>query len=586
MLQADFEAAGKLLDVMNTERNGTMESKSIGKEFYQPLVQVCVSAQDPIAAGWCVERMILDGAPPSLTSVNAVIRACAKAGNLDLATSWWERLQRLELQPNGFTYNAMVHACAQARKPAMAERWVQRMEQSGLRPCKVTFNALIDAYAKRGKVDEAEAWFRRMQERGVEADKVIYNSLINACAQAGKPSKAALWFEELLAHDFKADQQTYNTLISACAKAGVVEKAEHWFRRMEAEGCKGDVITFGALMHAAARGGNILKAEVWVEEMLRRGLKLNLVCFNTMLHACAQAGDAASARKWFNAMRGAGAEPNKLSYNSMIGVYAEAGDLDTAQAWLCEMVKKNLDVDHVTYMTLLRHRRPSKRNSSDFKEAASWAYSAIVRAHVAVGKREQLVPWTLRMAREGIVLPPRLFEEAARGALAAEAGPEVEATAGLVGRRCVEEGAGRAPGDCAWGGAAKSSLFGDCASPDSLSTAASTPEHTVGDLPELFLAPSAIASKPRWPGGPGASQLRAQAWPPSAATQASRAGPALQQALWPAQAATTSEMGRCSREALHCAIALALQAVQLAPDFARHGAVVVGENATIERMSW
>lgn len=415
LLRGDMSEASQLLDAIETEQVGTHENPANNKKMlFHSLVQTCANARDPIAASWCLERMIREGLHPCIATMNAVIGACAKTGRLGQASTWWGQLEQMELKPNNFTYNIMINACAQARKPAKAEGWVIRMQQDGFRPCKISFNTVIDAFAKTGKVDRAEGWFQRMQEMGVEADDVIYNSLINACAQAGKPAKAAQWFEEMQNHRFKADPKTYNALISACAKAGAQQKAELWFRQMEADGCRVDVITFGSLMHACARAGNVQRTEFWVEEMQRRGLEPNLVCFNTVLHACAQAGDTTSAAKWFDTISASGTAPNKISYNSMIAVYARAGDLKAAELWLGNMVRYGLHPDHITYVTLLRDKQHTKPKGPEFIAASQWAYSAIVRAHMAAGNIKQLKHWTTQMARDSVTLSQEVLAECAR----------------------------------------------------------------------------------------------------------------------------------------------------------------------------
>ena len=67
---------------------------------------------------------------PTLKAYNALIDACAKAGDVKEAAKWFSEAQQVGLKPNIETYNALINVCAKADDLTEASKWFHKAQQA------------------------------------------------------------------------------------------------------------------------------------------------------------------------------------------------------------------------------------------------------------------------------------------------------------------------------------------------------------------------------------------------------------------------------------------------------------------------
>ena len=101
-------------------------------------------ANDACGAEKWLSKMKDAGLSPSAVSYNAVIHACARAGDVERAAGWLVAVRRDPTAPevNVFTWSTVIHACAKAGDADGAEKWLATMAEAGMEANAVTFSSL------------------------------------------------------------------------------------------------------------------------------------------------------------------------------------------------------------------------------------------------------------------------------------------------------------------------------------------------------------------------------------------------------------------------------------------------------------
>lgn len=150
----------------------------------------------------------------------AVLTACAKAGDVERAEKWMQRMQVTGASATVYTYSAMFSACAKAKDATKAKFWFQKMVSDGVSPNAHSYGALIHACAKAGDVDAASHYLRSMGEAGICADVVVYGAVLDACAKARNPERAKEVHKQMIQHGVQPSIISYATLARPFAQRG------------------------------------------------------------------------------------------------------------------------------------------------------------------------------------------------------------------------------------------------------------------------------------------------------------------------------------------------------------------------------
>eukprot|EP00913_Durusdinium_trenchii_P006562 g6165.t1 len=99
---------------------------------------------------------------------NSMINACAKAGDIERADHWLERMLQAGVKPDDKTYNSLMHAC----DVNSANMWFSALLSKGHTPSTITYNCMVSTFTQAGAVDLAMEWLLRMLKEGCQPDAV------------------------------------------------------------------------------------------------------------------------------------------------------------------------------------------------------------------------------------------------------------------------------------------------------------------------------------------------------------------------------------------------------------------------------
>lgn len=215
-----------------------------------------------------------------------------KSHQLDGAFALFYQMQRdAKTPPSQITYNALISACARSSEPELARAVFEDMQAAGLDADKFTYAGLIDAHAKRGDVDTSFEISRLMDEQGVRKDPTIYSGLMEACARACELPRALSVFETMKREGVWPNLITFSVLLDCCANAREPYKAFELFGEIKYWGLTSNVVTWTGLLHACSKAGWPERAEMVLERMRAANVEPNEITFGALVDAWTRSDD-------------------------------------------------------------------------------------------------------------------------------------------------------------------------------------------------------------------------------------------------------------------------------------------------------
>ncbi|KAL7461152.1 hypothetical protein ACHAXS_001580 [Conticribra weissflogii] len=119
---------------------------------------------------------------PSLNVYQAVLVACALAGQYDHMMSLLTKMRRRGVRPNVYTYNSLLKVCAKDRE----KRWKEALSllsqcqrEPGINPDLVTYTTAMRACIRGRRSDKAIEIFRVLNDMGIELDVYCYTTAMD-----------------------------------------------------------------------------------------------------------------------------------------------------------------------------------------------------------------------------------------------------------------------------------------------------------------------------------------------------------------------------------------------------------------------
>ncbi|CAJ1337150.1 unnamed protein product [Effrenium voratum] len=157
-----------------------------------------------------------------LVAHNSVIGAAAKAGDVERAKLWLQRMAAAQLQADGRGFNSMLDAAARAADAPQAAYDLEQeanalCSELGLIPDEVTYSILMRAWALLGDLPNVDHLWQQMQNRGIQPQACNLWAVLTACARARPPlpDTAAQRYEDWVAAGGATDRHVLSALRAA-----------------------------------------------------------------------------------------------------------------------------------------------------------------------------------------------------------------------------------------------------------------------------------------------------------------------------------------------------------------------------------
>ncbi|KAJ4952287.1 hypothetical protein NE237_029119 [Protea cynaroides] len=212
--RGDIVAAKELFDQMPEKNYVTWTAMIAG----------CGKCGDVVGA-----RRVFDAMAARDSTCWAAMIACyAQNGCSGEAIEMYKRMRMANVKANEVAMVGVISACTQLGDVDMASSIVDDMNKGSCERTLVVSNALIHMHAKCGSIDEAWEEFNCMLER----DVISYSALITALADHGRAHEGLQLFSRMRKEGLRPNEVTFVGVLNACSHAGLVEAGCEYFKLM------------------------------------------------------------------------------------------------------------------------------------------------------------------------------------------------------------------------------------------------------------------------------------------------------------------------------------------------------------------
>jgi len=282
------------------------------------MVEAITNNGDPEAGLALIHEMLAHQETCSL--VNAVIYCSVLKGfshrkRFDQVWAVHEEMRSKSLQYSIVTYNALIDACARAGEMNRVPELLKQMAQDGIKPNVITYSTFVKAYCREHRVEKAFEVLEDMKKStDFSPDEVTYNTLLDGCARCGMLERGLALLRDMEAAGETPSNFTLAVLVKLANRGGrpamAFELCDELCRRYS---IRLNMHVYNNLVHACTAHGDLSRALEVFEQMLRERVRPDARTYTLLLRACVAAGATAEVAGLLRAAAGlAGAPPRFL----------------------------------------------------------------------------------------------------------------------------------------------------------------------------------------------------------------------------------------------------------------------------------
>mmetsp|Transcript_58051 Transcript_58051/g.136040 ORF Transcript_58051/g.136040 Transcript_58051/m.136040 type:complete len:461 (+) Transcript_58051:73-1455(+) len=240
------------------------------KDFHSKLCNgmVCFSAnlgRTEQAERWMNHLDHKQGDTPEVQSLNMLLQALIREGDLPKADEWFQKTKQGalhpelgSLRPNRSSYDVMIQGAARADDIVRAERYLMELlERTGDRPHRNSFREVVVALLRAGEPRRAHEWMEDYVKKGCAFWRSYDADVVRTCSRELRHRRT---------YNVEEHFELVETLARALAGAGNTVTANHWLEYLVRCGQRpsGSVETWDLVRAATPR--EILSARLYCEE--------------------------------------------------------------------------------------------------------------------------------------------------------------------------------------------------------------------------------------------------------------------------------------------------------------------------------
>ncbi|XP_042489930.1 pentatricopeptide repeat-containing protein At2g39620 [Macadamia integrifolia] len=272
----------------------------------------------------------------------ALVAMYAKCGFFTLAHVVFDRMVYKDV----VTWNALINGYAQAGDAYLAMEMFHQLLLAGYYPDSGTIVGVLPTCVLLDALDQGTYVHGKIINSGFESDIHVKNALIDMYAKCGNLSSAQLLFNET---EFTKDEISWNTLISGYMHNGCAREALSAFHQMKLENLQPNLVTFVSVLPAAAYLAALKEGMAIHACVIKAGFESSVLTGNSLIDMYAKCGRLDYTQDLFNSM----GNKDTVSWNAMLAGYAIHGYGNYAIELFFQMVKNAVEVDSVTFLSVL-----------------------------------------------------------------------------------------------------------------------------------------------------------------------------------------------------------------------------------------
>eukprot|EP00403_Amphidinium_massartii_P006198 CAMPEP_0178382024 /NCGR_PEP_ID=MMETSP0689_2-20121128/6284_1 /TAXON_ID=160604 /ORGANISM="Amphidinium massartii, Strain CS-259" /LENGTH=598 /DNA_ID=CAMNT_0020002223 /DNA_START=21 /DNA_END=1814 /DNA_ORIENTATION=+ len=180
--------------------------------------------------------------------------AASKPSMPTKALEFHQEMLNQGVQPNRNSHGAVVRAFARAGDVDGAKEQLRAMEASSISPTVVEWLPVIDALRWKGcNVEELEGLLEEMRSKAIHPDVRAYNAVMACHSKAGNMQGACDLLTEMERHEVEATVESHNIIVNAHVSVKNISGAMGWLQAMPSMRVTPDANTYGIIAKRGMR---------------------------------------------------------------------------------------------------------------------------------------------------------------------------------------------------------------------------------------------------------------------------------------------------------------------------------------------
>ncbi|KAI9199036.1 hypothetical protein LWI28_026327 [Acer negundo] len=294
-----------------------------------------------------VAHCLFDKMPVRNTvSWNTMISIYASKGMWEQAMELFEKMLEQDVEVNIITWNTIAGGCLRKGNFNSALRLISQMVLCGAYLDPVAIIIGLGACSHIGAIKLGKQIHSYVICSSYDKYDNVRNALITMYARCQDLERAYMMF--LLVEEKSII--TWNSMLSGFSHMDRSEEASFLFREMLLSGIEPNYVTIASILPLCARVANLQHGKEFHCYITRRQIfKDCLLLWNALVDMYARSGKVVEAKRVFDSM----STRDEVTYTSLIAGYGVQGDGETALKLFDEMIKFQINPDHVTMVAVL-----------------------------------------------------------------------------------------------------------------------------------------------------------------------------------------------------------------------------------------
>ncbi|KAG1359497.1 pentatricopeptide repeat-containing protein [Cocos nucifera] len=309
------------------------------------VLNACGRTGDQIRGRIIHAQMIKFEFLPDVPSQNALLDMYASCGDMMTALSVFERIEI----PDLVSWNSLIAGYSDVSDGEKAIKLFAQLKKMSLyggpNPDEYTFAAVVSATASLPSIYYGKPLHSQTIKVGLEYHIFVGNTLISMYFMNGEPDSS----QKLFNYIPEKDVIIWTEMIVGHSRLGEGELAIKYFYHMLEEGHKVDSFSLSSALNSSADLAALRQGEIIHSMVVKAGYESNMCVCGSLVDMYAKNGNLESANSVFYRIP----KPDLKCWNSMIGGYGNHGNAEQVFKLFNEMVRRGLEPDHVTYVSLL-----------------------------------------------------------------------------------------------------------------------------------------------------------------------------------------------------------------------------------------
>ncbi|KAK6136039.1 hypothetical protein DH2020_030205 [Rehmannia glutinosa] len=286
---------------------------------------------------------------PNQFIYSSIINGLVKIGQARAGIYFFDDLLMRGLNPDIVTLNAVIDACSRAGQLDKLKNIQSMMEIED----QLTFNMLITLYSQRGDMSKAFDLLNIMKAFGISPSEETFSSIFNGLKRTLCFQESHVLLHEMLKNDLVPTDRQYSSLITSMCKSGNMQGAFKLKDEMEALKLTSRHVAESAMVRGLVQNGKTEEGIFLLNRMLKSRIVPTVPTFTTVIHVLSKEGKMPEALDFKRLMEHHGSQPDVITYNVLITGLCRSGDIARAFELYEELKQRSVCPNTTTFSILI-----------------------------------------------------------------------------------------------------------------------------------------------------------------------------------------------------------------------------------------